>query len=211
MTKEEQLAKRWHLHLTHNKKKFTNDAYVNDPLNRMKSMKVFYQDYCPITIEDKWSGKVFVLEEFEGYENKVKAFVNECNRSLSSPTVEYQKELYKKIYCKKLYEIIFVDEYENFINLGFYKDLNDAIEDINEQLKEYGNGKYKLEKGEVKASPSTFGECFDLDIVNHFIEKLGENFEEEINEDLHGVAIRGFIYELTEEDYKALCKVFALQ
>lgn len=207
MTEEEKKNKRWHLHLTHNRKNFTNDAYINDPLARMKAMRYYYMDYCPITVEDRWTGKTFILEEWNDYEKKVSQFMKECKEALYPKGLE--KKIYEEIYNKKLYQIIFVDEFDNFTNLGFYKSLDDSLKDINGRLSAYGK-QYKLEKGEVLEYPSTLGKCFDLDVANHFAEKFGEEKEEQVMEDLHGVAIRGFVYELTEEDFNAMCKIFNL-
>ena len=209
MTEEEKKNKRWHLHLTHNISKFTKDAYVNDPLARMKAMHYYYREYCPITVEDRWTGKSLILESFIGYEKIVGQFLEECNEALKPGDKEKFLESYSTRFCKKLYEVIFVDEFDNFTNLGFYKTLDDSLKDINGRLLAYGK-QYKLERGEVSEHPSTLGSCFDLDIISHFTEKLGEKFEEQIIEDLHGVSIRGFVYELTEEAYKAICKGFNL-
>ena len=133
--------------------------------------------------------------------------MKECKEALYPKGLE--KKIYEEIYNKKLYQIIFVDEFDNFTNLGFYKSLDDSLKDINGRLSAYGK-QYKLEKGEVLEYPSTLGKCFDLDVANHFAEKFGEEKEEQVMEDLHGVAIRGFVYELTEEDFNAMCKIFNL-
>lgn len=111
----------------------------------------------------------------------------------------------QKIY--KLYEVIFIDEYDNFTNLGFFKNLNDPIEDLNSFLSSYGNGQYKLKEGEVSEYNSTLNSCFDLDVIEHFSEEYGE----EAIEDLRGVSIRGFIYELTQSDFEQLCKIFCIE
>ena len=107
----------------------------------------------------------------------------------------------------KLYEVIFIDEYDNFTNLGFFKNLNDPIEDLNSFLSSYGEGQYQLKEGDLKERPSTFGNCFDLDVIEHF----SEEFEEEVAEDLHGVSIRGFIYEVSEKDFNTLCRIFKIR
>ena len=74
----------------------------------------------------------------------------------------------------KIYQVIFVDEYDNFDELGFYKDLADAEPDVNKHLENYvicedddehpgevpqfGEGK---NLGRLEEYPGTFSFCFD--------------------------------------------------
>ena len=112
----------------------------------------------------------------------------------------------------KFYEVIFIDEYDNFTSLGFYKALNDVIPDINSLLSSYGEGQYKLEEGDLKERPSTLMNCFDLDLIQHFCDLASSDIEEEkITEDLHGVSVRGFIYEVEEKDFNAVCRIFKIR
>lgn len=82
----------------------------------------------------------------------------------------------------KIYEIIMQDESNNLYLLGFYRDLKDAVEDINEWLSTYD---FELEDDDLKEYPSTFNMCFDLDLGN-------------FSEELCGVYIRGFILEVND-------------
>lgn len=59
----------------------------------------------------------------------------------------------------KKYQIIMQDEYNNLYNLGFYKHLEDSIEDINNWLSLYGT---KIE--DLSEYASTFNSCFDKEI-----------------------------------------------
>lgn len=80
----------------------------------------------------------------------------------------------------KIYEVIFQDEWNNLYLIGYFKTLDDAIEPLNEQLKQYN---VKLKKGDLVEYPSTFGYCFDKD--------LSELFEN--NDEVSNLQIRGFI------------------
>ena len=79
------------------------------------------------------------------------------------------------------YQVIMQDEYNNLYHIGFYNQLEDSLEDINNWLSIYG-----VEIDELKEYPSTFNMCFDKDI--------------EVDEGC--ISIRGFIFdkdELTKE------------
>ena len=99
---------------------------------------------------------------------------------------------------KKLYEVIFVSEWNNFDLLGWYENLDDAIEDINGELITYGDGKYQLKKGDLRVYPGSFGENFDMQLAQFFEEEFGE----EAYDDLQSCEVRGFIYELDDIDYE---------
>jgi hypothetical protein len=93
---------------------------------------------------------------------------------------------------KKIYQVIIQDEYNNLTLVGFYKDLDDSIDDINEHLSTYN---VRLSKGDLKEYPSTFSSVFDTDLADIFLE----------NEEVAGVMIRGFILD-TEETIKDIKK-----
>ena len=86
----------------------------------------------------------------------------------------------------KLYEVIMQDEWDNLTLLGFYKNLDDSIDDINSFLTTYG---VEIKKGDVHEYAGTLESVFDTNI--------GDLLE---NEELCGVMVRGFI--LDEEDLK---------
>lgn len=88
----------------------------------------------------------------------------------------------------KTYQIIIQDEFDNLYHIGFYKKLEDGLEDINYFLKAY-----ETQIDELKEYSGTFGMCFDKNI--------------EIEDG--GIMIRGFIfendnqvYQLESEDYE---------
>lgn len=99
---------------------------------------------------------------------------------------------------KKLYEVIFVSEFNNFYHLGWFENLDDSIEKINGEISVYGNGKYKLKKGALKEYPSTFNSCFDTGLVELFEEEFGE----EVYDDFQSCEIRGFVWYFDDDDFK---------
>lgn len=107
---------------------------------------------------------------------------------------------------KKVYEVIFQDEYDNLNQLGWYGDLDDAIDDINKCLEVYGEGKYQLKKGDLKEYPGTFGSCFDMGFANFFSEEAED--EDKVYEDLQSTSVRGFVQELTDEEYDIFMNTF---
>lgn len=88
----------------------------------------------------------------------------------------------------KLYQVILQDEYNNLYEVGLYKSLDDSIKDLNKELEVYN---IKLEKGDLREYPSTFGQCFDC-YLSDLAESKGITDQEKIDEML-GVQIRGFI------------------
>ena len=93
-----------------------------------------------------------------------------------------------------MYEVFIQDEWNNITLLGFYKTLDDSIQDINNFISIYGDGKYKLEKGMLKEYPSTFDYCFDTSLVDLF--EVYDN-DEQCNE-IGNVMIRDFIFDKEE-------------
>ena len=82
----------------------------------------------------------------------------------------------------KIYEVFCQDEFNNNYFIGFYNELKNAVPDINDFLVPY---EAKIET--LEEYPSTFGECFDTEVV-----KEVENDEED---NWTGVMIRGFIFD----------------
>lgn len=109
---------------------------------------------------------------------------------------------------KKLYEVVFVSEYNNYNQLGWYTNLDDAIEDINGELKIYANGKFQLEKGDLKEYVSSFGLCIDMSLASFFNDKYNaednQELEDEIYSEIQCCEIRGYVYELDDLDYEML-------
>lgn len=91
----------------------------------------------------------------------------------------------------KIYEVFVKDQWNNVYLCGFYKDLDDSIDDINKYIPEY---KFKLQKGDIHEYISTFGTAFDTsvyDVASCKNSIKDEDFEED-NESLL-LEIRGFI------------------
>lgn len=59
----------------------------------------------------------------------------------------------------KRYLVIMQDEWNNLYYMGEYKELIDALPDINDFLEAYD-----IKLDELNEYPSTFGMCFDKDI-----------------------------------------------
>lgn len=88
----------------------------------------------------------------------------------------------------KIYQVFITDEYNNNYLLGFYKDLDDSIDDINNFI---SNDEYKLQKGDVKEYPCTFEPAFDVCLYDILLSRYGDDFED-CNLDT-SLYIRGFI------------------
>ena len=80
----------------------------------------------------------------------------------------------------KIYEVIFVDEYNNFWFVGFYHDLQNAVPDINDHLRAYNTS-----IDHIDVYPSTLGECFDFEITSN---------NSEFDDGYTGCMVRGFIF-----------------
>ena len=64
-----------------------------------------------------------------------------------------------------LYEVMMQDEYCNLYLLGFYRALDDAVDDVNGFLAAYeDDGAVPLQKGDLAEYASTFGSCFDREV-----------------------------------------------
>ena len=75
----------------------------------------------------------------------------------------------------RVYEVFIQDEYNNNWFMGFYKELSEAIPDINNFLEPYNT-----HIDELESYASTFDECFDREI--------------ECDDDTY-IMIRGFIFD----------------
>lgn len=90
----------------------------------------------------------------------------------------------------KCYQVIFVDEYNNFYELGYYKNLIDAESDINEYLKQYSLSEDSdIDPGAVPE----FGENRNLDRLAEYPGTYGPVFDRVIDVEEGSVAIRGFV------------------
>lgn len=100
---------------------------------------------------------------------------------------------------KKVYEVIFVDVWDNFIFLGFFDDLKKAVPHINGELSVYGE-QYVLKEEDLKVYPSTYNECFDIQFSQYF-----EENEDNEDDEVFGCSVRGFIHELDDKVADYLC------
>lgn len=114
-------------------------------------------------------------------------WVEEKNKSTEEP---------KKV---KVYQVMIGSLWNWLVCVGFYYELDDAIEDINGYIKDDG---IELKKGDLTEYPSSFNSCFDLDL-----EDYAEKNEIKIKDDqLEYEMVRGFIFEVSEETAKELCE-----
>ena len=114
---------------------------------------------------------------------------------------------------KKLYQIIFQDDYNNLMEVCWYENLNDSIEDLNGQISIYGNGKYSFKEGDLKESAGTFGWVADIELASFFNtddedEDLYDKNEDDSYDDFQGAMVRVFIHELNEEQFEKVKDVF---
>lgn len=89
----------------------------------------------------------------------------------------------------KIYVVFLNDVWNNDYLVGFYKDLNDAIDEINLNIM---NEKYHLEKGDLKEYPSTFNSCFDVCIGDIYYAKHPSEEDEYYHEE-DNLWVKGFI------------------
>lgn len=82
----------------------------------------------------------------------------------------------------KIYEVWMQDEYNNNYLIGFYHELANAVPAINDFLVPY---EAKIDT--LLVYPSTFGECFDTEVVR--------KVENEDEDEWTGIMIRGFIFD----------------
>ena len=88
----------------------------------------------------------------------------------------------------KVYQIFLNDIWDNNYLLGFYKNLDDAIDDINGFIDEE---EYHLQKGDLQEYPSTFSSVFDAYLID-ILENKGIEADT-FSEDIATLGIRGFI------------------
>ena len=104
---------------------------------------------------------------------------------------------------KYLYQVMFEDEYFNLYEVGWYENLDDAIEDINKFI---WVDEFKLQKGDLSVYQGTFGLVFDTclyDIASN------RHTEEELMDYQGGEMIRGFVHCFpNDEEYETAKKLF---
>lgn len=104
---------------------------------------------------------------------------------------------------KYLYQVIFEDEYFNLFEVGWYENLDDAIDDINGFICE---DEFKLQKGDLSVYQGTFGLVFDTCIYDI---ALTRHNEDELMDYIGGEMIRGFVHSFdNDEDYETAKRLF---
>lgn len=89
----------------------------------------------------------------------------------------------------KVYQIFFTDEYNNNYDLGFFKNLDDAVPAVNEMLFDYD---FQVQKGQLTEKAGMFDSYIDCYISDLFSE---EDYEREEYLELGSMMIRGFIFD----------------
>ena len=104
---------------------------------------------------------------------------------------------------KYLYQVVFEDEYLNLWEVGWYENLDDAIDDLNGFIWE---DVFKLQKGDLSVYPSTFGFAFDTCIYDI---ALNRHEEEELMDYQGWEMIRGFVRSFdNDEEYETAKRLF---
>lgn len=91
----------------------------------------------------------------------------------------------------KVYQVVFVDEYNNWFLCGFYKSLLDAEKDVNEYLSSYTLSEDVYE-GQTEAA---FGEDKPLGHLEEYASTFESNFDRVIDVECGCVEVRGFIFD----------------
>lgn len=90
----------------------------------------------------------------------------------------------------KVYEVFIIDIWSDIELIGFFKNLDDAIDGINRRI---FDKKYHLEKGDLKEYISTLGVCFDTTVGDIYYSKHQDVEDDFYNEEDANMSIRGFI------------------
>ena len=98
--------------------------------------------------------------------------------------MEQEKQTLKK------YQVVFVDEYNNWWLVGFFDKLQDAEPQLNEMLKEYVGIDYDGNEYKVQ-----FGDDTQLGHLTEYASTYGSCFDTEISCDCGCIEVRGFIFE----------------
>lgn len=99
----------------------------------------------------------------------------------------------------KIYEVILQDVWNNTYQIGFFSNLNDAIEPLNKQM-----GNNYLQTGDLKEYPGTFNNVFNLNIGDILIDRYGEEEAYKKFGDDMCYYVLGFIYEDIDDLIKEL-------
>ena len=93
----------------------------------------------------------------------------------------------------KKYQVVFVDEYNNWYLIGFFDNLQDAEEELNEYLKDY---KYvDVDDYNEEMKECQFGDDKPLGHLQEYPSSFGKCFDLIIDADCGCVQVRGFIFE----------------
>ena len=86
----------------------------------------------------------------------------------------------------KKYEVVFVDEYNNWYLVGFYDTLEEAEKDVNDYLLQY--------KDEETNKPLMFGDDTALGRLVEYPSTCGNCFDKIIDVPEGCIEVRGFIF-----------------
>lgn len=103
----------------------------------------------------------------------------------------------------KYYQVIFIDEYDNLFEIGYFKSLEDAEPEVNEMLSQYVLG----EDNDVDpgATPE-FGPNKNLDRLVEYASTFNTCFDRMISVEEGYVQVRGFVKD-TEDTINELKKL----
>lgn len=95
---------------------------------------------------------------------------------------------------KYKYQIIFVDEYNNFWLLGFYDDLSEAKDDINNTIKDYLLDGDSYDNDDILSMECRFGEDTVLGEFSEYASTFSTCIDREIYVENGVIQIRGFVF-----------------
>ena len=108
----------------------------------------------------------------------------------SEKAAEKEIKLDKEGYPMKKYQVVFVDEYNNWYLIGFFDSLRDAEEDVNSYLSNYT---CVDDNGENEYVPQ-FGDDTELGHLREYASTFGPCFDRVIDVDCGCIEVRGFIF-----------------
>lgn len=90
--------------------------------------------------------------------------------------------------ANKRYQVVFVDEYNNWYLVGFFDNLEDAVPELNSYLEDY-----ELEEDDLSGTPQ-FGKGTNLGELTEYASTFSPCFDRIINTTCGCVEVRGFVF-----------------
>lgn len=91
----------------------------------------------------------------------------------------------------KIYQVMVIDIWNNITLVGFFKNLDDSVDPINDYIFE---DKFKIKKGDLKEYASTFSMVFDTTVGDIYDNNHPNDKDDDVyNEEYYQLQIRGFI------------------